>query len=369
MTHVSKRILIVSNIPPLDKVGSGIRTIELYRIFERIGFSPSIYVIYPIEWGAFSNSVIDGLKTEYNILKVHYFSLTKFISRRIMPDREVLSDLRHLEGQYDYILFRFEQTALICGFWFLSNKVIIDYDDFSYPRKKAFYMKPYHWIKLLIERKKIYRALVLEQKHLSYFNGKAILIPNLPLVALENHLPIVKNMSSNPSLLFVGSHSIKWLIEFIEQEWIGLLNKFHNLEFHIITQSSDISKLDLVSYKQIYAHQDVENLKPFYERCWLSVIPTFNTYGTLIKVLEPIFYKTPVVTSSICIRGYEDFNKEEEVILHGNTYNEISEKIVSILKDRDRIIHISEQGHKIAQNLFSFKVITDRLKNSLNANV
>ncbi len=353
-----RNILVISNVPTLTKIGGGIRTIQIIKILREIGFDVSLYIVYPQKWGKLALEWIEFMKENYDYKGVFYFNK----NYSLIPEVKLYKEIKMKSKLFEYVLFRFDATAFLSAFYFLSfkKKIIIDLDDYNITSLN-FYDKLKEKFKRLIINIFSDHNFVLEKKYMKLFK-KSSYIPNLPLNSFYySHYNFKKNRSLNPSLLFVGNKP-EWLILFLQSQWKFIKAKIENIELFIVSQNKNIEKY-LQFFSGINIYNDIDNIQPFYEKSWISIIPSQHKYGTLIKIIESIYYKTPVVCSTSVLRGYEIFNKKEDLILNSVDNDELANIIVDLLSSEKKIDYIAEQAYLIALREFSISTIIDSLKN------
>jgi len=343
---MAKSVLFICNVPPISTVGGGIRSILLAKLFEKKGFNVKFYIIYPFEWGELAESWVNEINLEYELIGVHYYKIKDMYTY----EHKLIKELYHIQKKVDMILYRFEAIAFKCYFFLSTKPVVIDYDDFAIPTLKTGKSMLVAKSKLYFARLFVRNAIVLEQDHLRYFSNKAVLIPNLSMNVIKN-MVIKKSRSEYPSMIFVGSDP-QWLVEFIKSDWESIYSVYGNAKIFVVSQSPLVSALSEYEDKGIVILSNVDNLIPYYQLAWLAVFPSFHKYGTHIKILEAIFYKTPVVTTKFALRGYHFFNRDGDVIYAGENYSQMSEAILFLLAHPHLIEAISEKGFKIASSSF-----------------
>jgi glycosyltransferase involved in cell wall biosynthesis len=356
MKHGEPHVLVISNVPPLVDIGGGIRTIEILELFKSIGYETSVYLLYPKEWGQLNDKWLSITNEKYGLSGVSYYPLNE----RYSIDYEFYRKLKSIQDNFDLLVFRFEQTAFKGGFYLLKTPVVIDYDDFSYPLAKGLKEKVRTTAQLVLSKLLNTRAIVVQREHLKYWgNNKAIWIPNLSINAIFIKTDITKKRAEKPTLLSVGFQT-KDLLNYIQNEWLKLKQSIPDLELYVISRNATAG---FESMEGIYYLNNVEDLVPYYERAWALLLVSKQKYGTHIKILESVLYKTPVVALNNSLRGYEDINSSEELILTALDHVKLSKLLIETINDRERLIFLSEKGYFEAKKLYSLPSLSTRLKN------
>jgi hypothetical protein len=352
-----KKVLLVSNIPPLKTHGGAIRTVLLLELLIAIGYDVNLYLIYPFEWGPIPDAWLAEAREKYGLVNVHYYPL----KNRYRPEINVIKWLRKQQSNYEQIIFRYEMTAFKCGFYFLNIPVIIDYDDFTYSKAESIKTKVRSTIQLAVAKLLKARAIVVEKAHLKYWaKDKALWLPNLSINAIttSHQQEVTKFRAHKPTLVSIGFQT-KDLLSFIQSEWNKLKKSIPDLELFIISRNSSVGFDNLDG---IFFMNNIEDLKPYYCMAWAQLLVSKQNYGTHIKILESILYKTPVISLRDSIRGYEDINKTDELIMTADDYKGLSNLMSSLLSNEKKIRNLSEEGFLKANEIFSFQKLAYSLR-------
>jgi len=352
------KVLVMSFVPAISSSGGGIRTQLIIKLLQLCNFDVSLFLVYPKKWGPLPNEIISEMNKNYDFLGVYYFDFKKGFS--LYPKYDVFKILKEISKNYDYVLFRFDVVAFLSGFYLLKKMYIIDLDDYYYNELPNLYEKIKELGKRIIIKKFSKGQIVLENKLKKIF-PQSILIPNLPHNYLNGtFLDFKKQLSEDPTILFVGSMP-EWLVEYANEEWHKILEIFPDAKLKIVSREKEkLDKLNIVN--NVFIYNNVTDLVPFYSEAWVSVVPSKHKYGTLIKIVESIFYKTPVVCSSEVLRGYEFFNANEELIKTGDTYLELTKKILELIHSKEKISIISEKAYQLANTIYSLENLAKSLK-------
>lgn len=358
-SDVKKRLLIISNVPALKSVGGGIRNIQIIEAFKMIGYDVSIYLIYPHSWGHLAQSWELEMSHYCHYLGIFYFK--KWYS--ILPELKIYHQINSISKNFDLIIFRFDALAFKSAFYFLKKKIIIDLDDYKYKDLNTPYQIIYEKIKRFIITKFSSFQFILEEKLKEEFPN-SLYFPNLSSNSfLTKPTNFVKERTIYPSIIFVGSNTI-WIKQFIEEEWDFLINEIENIRLFIISRDTDRLSFSK-GMKGIEIYNNIDDLEPFYKLAWASIVPSKHKYGTLIKILESIFYKTPVICSTQVLSGYEFFNKDQELIMNGHLFRDLSIKLIKLLKNVDLYEEVAIKAYEIAFNYYSLERFTNNIKTKI----
>jgi hypothetical protein len=95
---------------------------------------------------------------------------------------------------------------------------------------------------------------------------------------------------------------------------------------------------------------------------WITIIIDKKKEGTHIKLIESIYYETPVIAYKESFRGYENiFNGDENQLVVENL-NQLCKKVIFLVEDKNYLASISKKFKSRQTKIFSFKEISSRLK-------
>jgi glycosyltransferase involved in cell wall biosynthesis len=121
----------------------------------------------------------------------------------------------------------------------------------------------------------------------------------------------------------------------------------------------------------IKEHHNLENIEVVGEvddiNIWIGaarfvLLPIRIASGTRTRILEAAATKTPVITTSIGVEGFE-FNDREIVI--ADTAETISQNIISLLEDSEKCKKIGEKFHEKAKKLYLDSIIAQKMINNI----
>jgi len=356
-----KKILIVAPGPLLLDHGWHIRTYQLVQHFEKMGFIPEIFILYPKEWGPLPDEWL-GLTREYNLRGIVYYKVLK----GYYPSLKTFLAINEIKREYEFILFRFEKLAFQSLFFLIGKKIIIDYDDFVYPTISKYglqKLKSFIIYKLAnIFCKSIF---VLNLEHLKYFS-KGIWVPALPVYSLPRYKnnSFIKKYSKSPALIFVGQDPSD-LISFLVKYWPTVVKNVPDIKIIVISKNTEKFYHQVSNIPNVELHNNVKDLTEYYSKCWGFLMLSKHNLGVHIKIIESLYWETPVFTLSNCIRGYEHLNEKDEIIQVAKNEELLSTLLISSMSDLNNIRFISSKGKKIVLDQYNFEKITEKIINSL----
>ncbi len=107
----------------------------------------------------------------------------------------------------------------------------------------------------------------------------------------------------------------------------------------------------LKKYQNINLLGYVEDIKPYYNRGSLLVVPLFVGSGVRVKILEAMAMQLPVVSTNVGAEGIGA--TPDEGILIADNPDEFADKIVELIKNPEKARKIGSNARKFIQNNFS----------------
>lgn len=135
-----------------------------------------------------------------------------------------------------------------------------------------------------------------------------------------------------------------------------LINKLPSLRFVVVGRNPKQRLLDLQrSLKYLEVTGTVEDVRPYYKKSSIFVVPLRCGAGTRLKILEAMAMEMPVVSTRI---GAESLHYENEVnIMIADTPEQFCNKIVELSKS----LHLKEllgiEGRKLVEKYYDWKQI------------
>lgn len=170
-------------------------------------------------------------------------------------------------------------------------------------------------------------------------------------------------------LIFCGSlwsipnaEGLHW---FCKKIWPLILTEFPNLKLLVV----GIGELP-EKYSEAYDTPSIEftgavdDVKPWYNKASVSVVPLLTGSGTRLKILEAMGMGVPVISTTIGAEGI-NYTEGKEIIVADNE-SDFANKIIALLKDRHQRINMSEEARKLASAQYDWNVVGDKMTCFLN---
>jgi len=302
-----KRILYVVKGDHLhDQTGKGIRTNAIYNGLLQVG-----------------NVDVLNVSTYHRPEKGKYWNRLEFFLNTLHSTKsnaDLVKKIKQIQGNYDLIVFRYIDTALLSGSNELNTTTIIDVDDVpwrffltKYEGKEKGFLSTlslrmkYNWMKYIIHskinRSKLFWLSNSNDVGFFGFDGRVTLLKNL----IGAHVKFLPKATKSNKVLFVGNLDYNpnknGLKEFVAAN-IDKLNK--DIQLVVVGKCKD---QDYVAYLKQYSNISyrgfVKDLDEYYKDCYMTIAPINVGGGTKIKVIESFGYNRPCLVTSHAMGGIE----------------------------------------------------------------
>jgi sugar transferase (PEP-CTERM/EpsH1 system associated) len=165
-----------------------------------------------------------------------------------------------------------------------------------------------------------------------------------------------------PVLLFVGDMSYLPCVDamvYFCQEVLPLIRlEIPNVEMWIvgINPKPEVKQLE---GNGIYVTGRVKDVRPYYEKSTVCVVPLRAGSGTRLKILEAMALKRPIVSTLIGCEGLDVINGEHLFI--ADRAEEFAEKTSYLLSNEKARQQIASQARELVVNHYDWDVIAKRL--------
>lgn len=107
----------------------------------------------------------------------------------------------------------------------------------------------------------------------------------------------------------------------------------------------------------------VEDLRGYYQRARVVVVPLRAGGGTRLKILEAMAYGRAVVSTGMGCEGLEA--QHQEHLLMADDPAEFAAGVVALMRDGDRCRQLAETARKFVESKYDWQILGDRLANSV----
>lgn len=389
-----KKILYITSHDPFE-VSSGAhqRSNLLFRALREVGHvdlvcfaenrevKPSESTNYHIKHFGASPNQPKNVKNIFNIL-IDLLS-TNSIGAEDKYCSSIYKKLIY-ENQYDYIVFRYIQNALMCGVKGGGN-IVIDVDDLPEQNlhsltnldNNSIIRKKYYLIRAKIVRyftrkilKNVFHSFFPNEKQVDLVNSSYL--PNIPFPFTEqkNKDDKIETSDAGNNILFVGA--LSWypnyagLEYFIENIYPIILKKVPDIKFNIVGKGiSEERRKVWNAIPGINLKGFVDDISEEYKNNKVVIAPIYHGAGTNIKVLEAMIYGKNVVVSEFATRGFENVLVNGENIFIAKNDNDFADKVINSLTNNNA--SVGQKARTTVLENFSYEIFASEVMKVLNA--
>jgi sugar transferase (PEP-CTERM/EpsH1 system associated) len=168
--------------------------------------------------------------------------------------------------------------------------------------------------------------------------------------------------NGKPALLFIGSMkyrpNIDGAVYFCQDVYPQIKAEIPDIELWITGHRPTQEVRDLAR-DDIHITGYVDDVRPYYERSTVSIIPLRAGGGTRLKILESMALGKPVVSTSIGCEGLDVVDGEHLFI--ADTSEQFAEKTLRLIKDKELRKKMIEKARNLVVNQYDWEVIAQRL--------
>jgi glycosyltransferase involved in cell wall biosynthesis len=358
-----KKFLILSEIYPIpENTGMHKRTMLFARYFRKYG---DVDIIYSkktsdenLDNDIFRKEICIERENKnysrYDEIKYLLLGYPKCIQARISKSFE--SELSNIieKERYHFILIRYVFLAqyFFSASKYLKKKIVLDVDDI--PSSDSVYNLIYsirtkYKLKQSIDHKQLKRY---EKKCYQSF-GKILFSSSKDVMSInhKNNIYVVPNViekkhfsnydfgdgfQCEDTLLFVGglnyAPNIEGLRWFIDKIFIKMKQKIKGLKLVVVGKQPDERIVNICKKTEgIALNPNVPDVRPYYAKSKIAIVPLMHGGGTRIKIIESAFAGRPVISTLTGVYGL-DFEIDREILVFHDL--ESFKKKYELLNDR-----------------------------------
>lgn len=217
--------------------------------------------------------------------------------------------------------------------------------------------------KIMEEETKIltnsYKNFFVSDRDLDFFDSKikdkSIVVNN----SFDDRYDINNEMSSMPTLIFVGNLSWKpnkhGLLHFINNIYLKLYEKNKEIKFNIVGSclSKEIANFNNKYNISIYENATEQEKDKLINESWITIVPVYFGSGTRIKILEYWSHGKTVLSTSIGAEGLES-SKGTFIV---DTDDEQINSIEKLLLSKEKLKEFGKYNYKIFKENYCEEVI------------
>jgi glycosyltransferase involved in cell wall biosynthesis len=203
--------------------------------------------------------------------------------------------------------------------------------------------------------------------------------PRAPLEVLVNGVDLdyfspparPDQRAPRPTLLFCGAmdynpniDALRWYFSQMH-DWLR-----HTLPDLEVVLAGKVPIPEVLAYGQrpgVTVTGGVPDVRPYYRRAWVQMVPLRIGGGTRLKIVESLAMGTPVISTRIGAQGL-DLQHEDEILLADDARG-FAQQIARALGDANLRRQLAANGLRAARARFSWKMIGARLNALYEARV
>lgn len=372
------------------------RTIRIGGVLFRLQY---LYDIFLIGAGILYNILPSEKRYVYQnilyslLLKIKFFTPKKKASEKVGYSdwsKRVVSKISAEELAFiDQQINTFNPDILLTNYVFTADsfnnilsresilRVILTHDVFTqrYEQFKNLNLNPdILWEDVNNEMKQLKKANLLLSIQDSDTKTLKKMVPSCEVLTVPMPATFKKLDSKfqiNSRCLFVGSnakHNVVGINWFLNNVWPQVLKRFSDCHLHIC---GNVCRGINNIYDNVSLLDRIENLEREYAQAAVCIIPLTVGSGLKIKTIEALSYGRICVSTSIGIQGLEDLS--DKAILVGNTVDEFSMHLISILLNKKKRYEMEAYAQKFVEENLSpdlvYRPLLDKFYKHIKASI
>jgi glycosyltransferase involved in cell wall biosynthesis len=394
---MKKTLILCSHYPLPESIGMNIRTMNFVRFFKNYGAVDVAYSHILLE-GKLQNRIFSNeYFLEQEVIESFRDRLMRWINIKDRPfpisnyadvsERRLLSIIE--SNDYDYIFVRYINNTI--SLFKLPDehkiRIIIDFDDILsgslYESKMDSVNGLFRKFRLRLNQKYLMdyekkcldfgASLFCSRNDMAKVVGKTngtntFVIPNIYHNESFEEYDFGEGFENRNTLLFVGTLSyvpniigLKWFVEsvfpYFKKEFsdgkLLVVGRFPNSDIKRLCESTDGLEL----------YVNVSDIRGYYKKCNVAIVPLLSGGGTRIKILEAALANRAVLSTPIGAEGL-DFKEGTDLLLFKDA-NSFLTQYCRLLK-RDLYNSIVRNAKKVVVTKYSVENFDNAMGQVLN---
>lgn len=168
------------------------------------------------------------------------------------------------------------------------------------------------------------------------------------------------------NILFCGalwtSPNSEGLFWFYKQVWPEVKKTFPNLKLLVVGSGQLPNRyVSLINDSSLIFTGLVDDVKPWYNKAAVAIVPLLTGSGTRLKILEAMSLGLPVISTSKGAEGIECSDEEDIVI--ADDKNHFANSLIALLQNKERRIKIQKSATKLIESKYDWNIIGEQLNN------
>jgi glycosyltransferase involved in cell wall biosynthesis len=213
----------------------------------------------------------------------------------------------------------------------------------------------------------IYSVSEVDARAIRTLSGASPQIAVVPISVDVAATPVVKRLTSDPQILFVGG--LHWppnadAVVFFIKEVLPLIRRVvPNARLTVVGRSPEQTSRRLGPHEGVRFVGRVDDLGPYFESSRVMVVPIRSGSGMRVKILDGLARGLPVVTTSIGCEGIEV--RDGTDVLVADTIEDFSHQVVRVLQSDDLAHALARSSFRVVRQQYDLSAIADTLDNTL----
>jgi glycosyltransferase involved in cell wall biosynthesis len=150
-----------------------------------------------------------------------------------------------------------------------------------------------------------------------------------------------------------NSEGLQW---FYNDVWPVIRNTFPDLKLLVVGSGTPAVEMQLlINDSSIEFSGTVDDVKPWYNKAAIAIVPLLSGSGTRLKILEAMSLGLPVVSTSIGAEGIA--YRDGQDILIADTWEAFASAIIKLLRNGNARIDIQQAAIKLINEKYDWDII------------
>ena len=270
------------------------------------------------------------------------------------------------QNNYDFIVCRYVQTAIICGLLKYKDKLVIDGDDnlavvrkFQAAQTDSLlyrWKRQYESVRIRSMLKKLFSSVYCS------FCSNPLELPSPQTVFLHNTTVLNEPAPDRteefiPRILFIGYlkyfPNIHGITHFVDSIFPQIKRSIPSVELQIVGDGEPDILASLNEREGVRAVGKVDDLVAEYQKAAVVVIPIYYGSGTCVKFVEALLMNRPIVSSTVGARWFSEVCRDGEDYMLAHDDEEFISKTIELLSSLPKSREMAHKGYETGERLFS----------------
>lgn len=132
-----------------------------------------------------------------------------------------------------------------------------------------------------------------------------------------------------------------------------------NCRFVVVGSNPNEDVINYINTHNIKHYYDVIDIKEYYKKAIVSVVPIRYGGGTRLKILESMAFGCPVVSTSVGCEGIEATHQNDIII--ADNPSEFAMSIIRLISDKELLNRIRNNGKRLVEEKYSWDIIAKKI--------